>query len=1250
MKYIKKKENMLALGLGALVLGPQLLAQTANAEATPSHTSIESFNGQEGHETISRLFNGDLSDWTKVDKLDVINNTASFNGDTYNLRLDPWSGSAAKGPSYATNVYITKNGDSTVHTYVYSTGQGTTSWFKLNDPSPQDYTYTDFYTKRTTDGNTMQAAVAHLPNNVDMINYYNVTTDGLIEHYWTFKNNGNQKYSVPLSVGSCDTDLDGNDHIPIIADGYGGTYIQNSAVTLWSMPISDNVTMWANTFNQHYDTGQKTAGRDRGSTILDAVDTNLSYVFTPKDLEPGQSVSYGFRESLYPAPIDPLHQGEIVVRYEDEKGNEISPRTATFGTIGSDYHLQPKNIDHWVLAATPDKDTIKYDIGTTKATYIYKHKNTDVSIINNVQRDIHYSMPNGGDTSKLPKNFTQTGTAQQKATKDEVTGVVTNGEWVNGKFDAVNVPQIAGYTSNMTTIPASEINKDTPKTQTVDVTYVPNDEHVKVRYVDQDGNDIASPETLTGKMDTSYKTSAKQIDGWKITQVPQNANGTYGVQNSDVVYRYEPDIRNINVHYVDENGNKLAPDRVIQGKYKSAYKTDPVPVHGYHVEKMPSNAQGTYQVTNPDITFVYSRNPEKAMLYYVDQNGSPMAWPETIKGLYGDHYTTKAETFSGYHLTQTPQNASGVLDEHNADIVYRYAPDKTGMNVVHRDRNDQDVSPSSQISGNVNTYYETNKSTPKGYHWSILPWNMNGVFGAKNDDVRYGYDKDVEHIKVRYVDKNGQDLAPSDEVSGEYGTPYSANAKKIWDYHVIKMPENATGNFDTKNDDIVFVYEPDTEHVKVSYFDDWGHKLAEDDDVAGEFGSEYQTKPKNFAQYQLIQASPNANGKFGRHNADVHYVYTKIEQPQSSAVSSSASSAVSSNASSAESSAASSASSAESSAASSASSTESSAASSASSTESSAASSASSTQSSAASSVSSAESKTSSAASSASSTQSSAASSASSTESKTSSAVSSASSMQSSAASSVSSAESKTSSAASSASSMQSSAASSASSTESKTSSAASSASSTQSSVTSSVSSTQSSAVASSAASSAGLSSVVTHWFDENGKELKPQENGAHPDNDNISDINGYKLASTEVDAKGNVINRYVKDDSIKPATTNLPIKQDDAKQTETNANNAQNNDNAQTNADVKPAGAKTSDQPEKQDAISTDNAQAGTNTPNNADQQTSTGKTDVVPASASANRLPQTGDETIKLSAAGLSLLASLGLTAIGIKKRKED
>ena len=1221
MKYIKKKEKLLALGLGALVLDPQLLAQTANAEATPAHTSIESFNGQEGHETISRLFNGDLSDWTKVDKLDVINNTASFNGDTYNLRLDPWSGSAAKEPSYATNVYITKNGDSTVHSYVYSTGQGTTSWFKLNLLSPQNYTYTDFYTKRTPDGNTMQAAVAHLPNNVDMINYYNVTTDGLIEHYWTFKNNGNQKYSVPLSVGSCDTDLDGNDHIPIIADGYGGTYIQNSAVTLWSMPISDNVTMWANTYSRGYETGQKTAGHDRGSTILDAVDTNLSYVFTPKDLEPGQSVSYGFRESLYPAPIDPLHQGEIVVRYEDERGNEIAPRTATFGTIGSDYHLQPKDIEHWVLVSTPDKDTIKYDIGTTKATYIYKHKNVDVSITNNVQRDIHYSMPNGGDTSKLPKNFTQNGTAEQKATKDEVTGVVTKGDWVNGKFDAVNVPQIAGYATNMTTIPASEINKDTPKTQTVDVTYVPNDEHVKVRYVDQDGSDIANPETLTGKMDTSYKTSAKQIDGWKITQVPQNANGNYGVQNSDVVYRYEPDIRNINVHYVDENGNKLAPDRVIQGKYKSAYKTDPVPVHGYHVETMPSNAQGTYQVTNPDITFVYSRNPEKAMLYYVDQNGSPMAWPETIKGLYGDHYTTKAETFSGYHLTQTPQNTSGVLDEHNADIVYRYAPDKTGMNVVHRDRNDQDVSPSSQISGNVNTYYGTNKSTPKGYHWSILPWNMNGVFRAKNDDVRYGYDKDVEHIKVRYVDKNGQDLAPSDEVSGEYGTPYSANAKKIWDYHVIKMPENATGNFDTKNDDIVFVYEPDTEHVKVSYFDDWGHKLAEDEDVTGEFGSDYQTKPKNFAQYQLIQASTNANGKFGRHNADVHYVYTKIEQPQSSAVSSSASSA-----------------------------------SSAESKTSSAASSASSTQSSAASSASSTESKTSSAASSVSSTQSSAASSASSTESKTSSAVSSAASTQSSAASSASSAESKTSSAASSASSTQSSAVSSAvSSAGSKTSSAVSSAASTQSSaVSSTASSTQSSAASSSAASSVVLSSVVTHWFDENGKELKPQENGAHPDNDNVSDINGYKLASTEVDAKGNVINRYVKDDAIKSAPANLPIKQDDAKQTEANANNAQNN------ADGKPAGAKTSDKPEKQDATSpdnapagtsTDNAQTGINTPNNADQQVSTGKTEVVPAAAaSANRLPQTGDDTIKLSAAGLSLLASLGLTAIGIRKRKED
>lgn len=56
-------------------------------------------------------------------------------------------------------------------------------------------------------------------------------------------------------------------------------------------------------------------------------------------------------------------------------------------------------------------------------------------------------------------------------------------------------------------------------------------------------------------------------------------------------------------------------------------------------------------------------------------------------------------------------------------------------------------------------------------------------------------------------------------------------------------------------------------------------------------------------------------------------------------------------------------------------------------------------------------------------------------------------------------------------------------------------------------------------------STVVTKWQDMNGNTLKTQENGAYPDDDGVSDIDGYTLNDTSTDADGNVLNRYVKDE-----------------------------------------------------------------------------------------------------------------------------
>lgn len=61
---------------------------------------------------------------------------------------------------------------------------------------------------------------------------------------------------------------------------------------------------------------------------------------------------------------------------------------------------------------------------------------------------------------------------------------------------------------------------------------------VTLKYQDEDGNELASSETLNGKVGLPYESTAKSIDGWVLKETPANANGTFTEEAQEVVYVY----------------------------------------------------------------------------------------------------------------------------------------------------------------------------------------------------------------------------------------------------------------------------------------------------------------------------------------------------------------------------------------------------------------------------------------------------------------------------------------------------------------------------------------------------------------------------------------------------------------------------------------------------------------------------------------------------------------------------------------
>ena len=64
----------------------------------------------------------------------------------------------------------------------------------------------------------------------------------------------------------------------------------------------------------------------------------------------------------------------------------------------------------------------------------------------------------------------------------------------------------------------------------------------------------------------------------------------------------------VTVHYQDEYGNTIAPDRVIQGRIGDGYTTGAETVSGYTLKTRPDNATGFFISSPQSVTYVYSKN------------------------------------------------------------------------------------------------------------------------------------------------------------------------------------------------------------------------------------------------------------------------------------------------------------------------------------------------------------------------------------------------------------------------------------------------------------------------------------------------------------------------------------------------------------------------------------------------------------------------------------------------------------------
>lgn len=294
-------------------------------------------------------------------------------------------------------------------------------------------------------------------------------------------------------------------------------------------------------------------------------------------------------------------------------------------------------------------------------------------------------------------------------------------------------------------ISESNINKDI--NHNVVVTTELKEAIVNVKYVDEDGKEIATSQILNGKINDEYTSTEKNIPNYELKETPQNARGRMTKDPIDVTYVYKLKDTSVVVKYIDtDTKQELAESETINGKATQEYTTTAKTIDAYKLTDTPKNATGIMTEEPIEVIYYYTKKDASVVINYIDENGKQIADTENVTGKIGDPYTSKEKEIKGYTLVKTPENANGTMNDEKTIVDYVYKTKDAKVIVKYLDSDNKEISKSKTINGKYFDKYDTSGKTISGYSLKKTPENASGIMDEDEIIVTYVYEKKVTEL------------------------------------------------------------------------------------------------------------------------------------------------------------------------------------------------------------------------------------------------------------------------------------------------------------------------------------------------------------------------------------------------------------------------------------------------------------------------------------------------------------------------
>ncbi|MDB1688852.1 MucBP domain-containing protein, partial [Enterococcus casseliflavus] len=211
----------------------------------------------------------------------------------------------------------------------------------------------------------------------------------------------------------------------------------------------------------------------------------------------------------------------VTVKYEDTEGNQLSEPTILSGKVGLPYESEPKEIPGWYVPEMPSNARGIFSEEPQEVIYVYDR--SDAAPVT-----VKYEDTEGNQLSEPTILSGKVGLPYESEPK-EIPG------WY--------VPEMPSNVSGTFTEEAQEVIYIYDRSDAAPVT---------VKYEDTEGNQLSEPTILSGKVGLPYESKPKEISGWTVKEIPDNASGTFTNDVQEVIYVY---------HKEENNGGQNTPEK-----------------------------------------------------------------------------------------------------------------------------------------------------------------------------------------------------------------------------------------------------------------------------------------------------------------------------------------------------------------------------------------------------------------------------------------------------------------------------------------------------------------------------------------------------------------------------------------------------------------------------------------------------------------------------------------------------------------